>query len=140
MRDRTALLAECARVLAPGGRLVLCDVIRKREIPFREVRDRREDFGVLRAAFGDAHMEPLESYTSTLSALGLTVTESTDVSAETLPTLASWRANVETHRPDVQQLLGKRGVDDFARATEILESFWNDQTLGYGILAAAKPS
>jgi 27-O-demethylrifamycin SV methyltransferase len=139
MRERTALLAECARVLAPGGRLVLCDIIRKREIPFSEVRGRREDFGVLRAAFGDAHMEPLETYTSTLRTLGLTITESTDISAETLPTLAAWRANVETHRAPVQQLLGKRGVDDFVRATEILESFWLDQTLGYGILAAAKP-
>jgi 27-O-demethylrifamycin SV methyltransferase len=139
MRDRAALLAECARVLAPGGRLVLCDIIRKREIPFREVRVRREDFGVLRAAFGDAHMEPLETYTSTLRTFGLKVTQSTDISTETLPTLAAWRANVETHRAAVQQLLGKRGVDDFVRATEILESFWHDQTLGYGLLAAAKP-
>jgi 27-O-demethylrifamycin SV methyltransferase len=139
MRDRHALLAECARVLAPGGRLVLCDIVRQREIPFREVRGRREDFGVLRAAFGDAHMEPLAQYTETLEALGLTVTESTDISAETLPTLAAWRANVETHRPAVEQRLGKTGVDDFVRATEILESFWHDQTLGYGILAATKP-
>ena len=139
IRERTALLAECVRVLAPGGRLILCDIIRKREIPFREVRGRREDFGVLRAAFGDAHMEPLETYTSTLRTLGMTVTESTDISTETLPTLAAWRANVETHRAAVQQLLGKRGVDDFIRATEILESFWQDQTLGYGILAAAQP-
>jgi 27-O-demethylrifamycin SV methyltransferase len=139
MRERTALLTECARVLVPGGRLVLCDIMRKREIPFHEVRGRREDFGVLRAAFGDAHMEPLESYASTVRTLGLTVTEGTDISAETLPTLSAWRANVEAHRPAVQQLLGKRGADDFVRATEILEDFWQDQTLGYGILAAAKP-
>jgi 27-O-demethylrifamycin SV methyltransferase len=140
MRDRPALLAECARVLAPGGRLVLCDIIRKREIPFREVRDRREDFAVLRAAFGDAHMEPLASYISILGALGLTVTESMDISTETLPTFAAWRANVEAHRPAVEDLLGKRGVDDFVGATEILESFWHDETLGYGILAACRPS
>ena len=41
MRDRKALLGECVRVLAPGGRLVLCDIIRKREIPFLEVRARK---------------------------------------------------------------------------------------------------
>ena len=140
MRDRKSLLAECARVLAPGGRLVLCDIIRRREIPFREVRDRREDFAVLRAAFGDAHMEPLHSYTSTIEALGLTVTESKDISVETLPTLAAWRANVEAHWPEVQALLGKRGADDFVRATQILESFWHNETLGYGIVAAHRPS
>jgi 27-O-demethylrifamycin SV methyltransferase len=140
MRDRQALLGECARVLAPGGRVVLCDIIRRREIPFREVRDRREDFAVLRAAFGDAHMEPLDTYVSTFEDLGLTVTDSTDISAETLPTFAAWRSNVETHRTTVEELLGKRGVDDFVRATQILESFWQDGTLGYGILAASTAS
>jgi cyclopropane fatty-acyl-phospholipid synthase-like methyltransferase len=140
MRDRMALLVECARVLAPGGRLVLCDIIRKREIPFREVRDRREDFAVLRAGFGDAHMEPLDTYTSSLEALGLTITDSRDISTATMPTFAAWRANVETHRTALQELLGKRGVDDFVRATHILQSFWHDETLGYGILAASKPS
>ena len=62
MRDRAGLLSECARVLRPGGRVVLCDIIRHREIPFVEVRDRRDDFATLRQAFGDAHMEPLATY------------------------------------------------------------------------------
>ena len=70
MRDKTALLGECVRVLAPGGRLVLCDIIRKRDIPFLEVRARREDFALLRRAFGDAHMEPLDDYASTLAGSG----------------------------------------------------------------------
>ena len=47
MRDRKALLGECTRVLAPGGRFVLCDIVRKREIPFTEVRARRDDFATL---------------------------------------------------------------------------------------------
>jgi 27-O-demethylrifamycin SV methyltransferase len=140
MRDRRALLSECARVLAPGGRIVLCDLIRRREIPFLEVRDRRDDFATLRAAFGDAHMHPLESYTSTLTELGLTVTDSTDITAETLPTFAAWRANVDLHESTLIDLLGQEGVDDFVRSTHILEAFWHDNTLGYGILAAAKPA
>ncbi|MGY2876297.1 27-O-demethylrifamycin SV methyltransferase [Marmoricola sp. URHA0025 HA25] len=140
MRDRAALLAECARVLAPGGRIVLCDIIRRREIPFLEVRDRREQFATLRAAFGDAHMHPLDSYTSTLEQLGLTVTDSTDITTETLPTFAAWRANAERHEPTLLDLIGSEAVDDFVRSTHILEAFWHDDTLGYGILAAAKPA
>jgi 27-O-demethylrifamycin SV methyltransferase len=136
MRDRKALLGECVRVLAPGGRLVLCDIIRKREIPFQEVRTRREDFATLRAAFGDAHMEPLENYTSTLEQLGMAVTDSSDISEQTRPTFGAWRANIELHRPVLDELLGQRGVEDFVGATHILESFWRDETLGYGILAA----
>ena len=85
MRDRAALLAECARVLAPGGRLVLCDIVRKREIPFREVREHRLDFATLRAAFGDAHMQPLSTYVATLEELGVTVTDASDISEETRP-------------------------------------------------------
>ncbi len=138
MRDKDALLRECARVLAPGGRLVLCDIVRKREIPFLEVRARRDEFAVLRAAFGDAHMEPLERYSSTLTNLGLRVTDASDISVPTLPTFAAWRANVDTHAKALEQLLGGQGTDEFVASTHILESFWMDDTLGYGILAAAK--
>ena len=140
MRDKRALLGECARVLAPGGRIVLCDIIRRREIPFLEVRARRADLATLRAAFGDAHMEPLESYSGILEDLGMKVTDSTDISDETLPTFAAWRANVTGHEAELVSLLGRQGVEDFVRSTDVLEAFWHDRTLGYGILTAAKPS
>lgn len=138
MRNRSGLLSECARVLVPGGRLVLCDIIRKREIPFAEVRARRADFATLRAAFGDAHMEPLSSYADLLDGHGMAVTDSVDISTETLPTFPAWRANVTTHEPTLVGWLGTDGVNDFVQATNILESFWLDETLGYGILAATK--
>lgn len=138
MRDRAGLLGECTRVLVGGGRLVLCDIIRRRTIPFDEVRARRKDFATLRAVFGDAHMEPLDDYSSTLEQLGMTMTDSTDISEPTLPTFAAWRANIEEHEPTLRDLLGGEGVEDFVEATSILESFWLDGTLGYGILAAAK--
>jgi 27-O-demethylrifamycin SV methyltransferase len=139
MRDRPALLGECARVLRVDGRLVLCDIIRRREIPFAEVRDRRDDFALLREVFGDAHMEPLEAYTSTLEEVGMTVTDSSDVTEPTLPTFAAWRARVEEHEPALRDLIGQQAVEDFVEGTNILESFWVDGTLGYGILAAVKP-
>ncbi|QIX25492.1 methyltransferase domain-containing protein [Nocardioides sp. JQ2195] len=139
MRDRAGLLSESARVLAPGGRFVLCDIIRKREIPFLEVRSRRHDLAVLRSAFGDAHMEPLAAYASSLEDLGLEVLDATDISEPTLGTFAAWRANVAAHEATLLELLDRQSVDDFVRATEVLEAFWNDGTLGYGILAAVKP-
>jgi 27-O-demethylrifamycin SV methyltransferase len=140
MRDRKALLAESARILAPGGRLVLCDIIRRREVPFLEVRARRDDFATLRAAFGDAHMLPLEHYASDLEELGMTVTDATDISEQTLPTFAAWRANCDAHADELRELLGIDGVAEFVASTHILEGFWNDRTLGYGILCATKPA
>lgn len=138
MRDREALLRESVRVLAPGGRLVLCDIIRKREIPFAEVRARRTDFATLRAAFGDAHMEPVGRYTETLKRLGMDVRDTTDITSPTLPTFAAWRANAVRHEAELAGLLGRGSLDDFVRATHILEAFWHDATLGYGILSAVK--
>ncbi len=41
MPGREQLVSECARVLTPGGRMALCDIIRQREIPFGELRARR---------------------------------------------------------------------------------------------------
>lgn len=138
MRDRKALLTECVRVLRPGGRLALCDIVRRRDIPFLEVRSRREEFATLRAAFGDAHMEPLERYTETLGALGMAVTDGTDVTDATRPTFAAWRANVEAHEPRLVALLGRQGVDEFVAATHILQGMWDEGTLGYGLVAATR--
>jgi len=139
MRDRQALVAECARVLRPGGRVVLCDLLRRREIPFVEVRERRADFATLRTAFGDAHMESLEFYATAAEAEGLTVERVDDLTTATLPTFDRWRANAEEHRDAVTALIGADGLDAFVLSCDILEDFWRDGTFGYGLISATKP-
>jgi 27-O-demethylrifamycin SV methyltransferase len=83
-------------------------------------------------------MEPLEDYGSTLAELGMTVTDSSDLTEPTLPTFAAWRARVEENESTLRDLIGPQGVEDFVGSTNVLESFWLDGTLGYGILAAVK--
>jgi 27-O-demethylrifamycin SV methyltransferase len=138
MRERQALVDECARVLRPNGRVVLCDIIRKREIPFLELRDRRAEFATLREAFGDARMEPLDFYAELMTGAGLKVDFLEDLTRLTLPTFDRWRANAQKHRREVVGALGLEGLECFLRSTDILEGFWCDATLGYGIISATK--
>ncbi len=139
MPRRDALVAECARVLRPGGRMALCDLIRRREIPFTELRRRTEEFAVLRAAFGDARMDPLAQYADLARSAGLEVDLEEDLTAATLPTFDRWRANATEHRDAVVDALGEQGWAEFVRSCDVLEGLWQEGTLGYGILAAQRP-
>lgn len=140
MRDRFALIAESARVLRPGGRVVWCDIVRRREIPFLELRERRHDFATLRAAFGDARMEPLSQYEQWFAAAGLAVEEAVDLTLPTLPTFAAWRDNAGRHRDEVTAALGAESVAAFERSADLLEHFWHNGTFGYAMIAASGPA
>lgn len=138
IRDRAGFVRECARLLRPGGRVVLCDLVRHRDISFDEVRARREEFAVLRSAFGDAHMLPLGWYAGGFAVAGLQVTRSDDLTDLTLPTFDRWRRNAHAHADEVGASLGVRGLATFLRACDILESLWRDGTFGYGLVVASK--
>jgi 27-O-demethylrifamycin SV methyltransferase len=140
MPDRQALLSESARVLRPGGRLVLCDIIRRREIPFAELRDRRGEFAVLRAAHGAARMDPLDDYAGYAATAGLTDVVTRDITTQTLATFDHWQARLDHNRAEVTDLLGEQGADEFGDSLDILRRFWQDGTLGYGLMSAAKPA
>lgn len=140
MPARDRLLAECARVLVPGGRLALCDIILRRPMPFSEVRRLREPLTVLRDVFGDARMEPLDEYRVFAENVGLGVDAQTDLTHETRPTFARWRENAMNNRDEVVTSLGEKDWQLFVDACDVLDGFWEDGTLGYGLLAASKPS
>ncbi|MCK9248644.1 MAG: methyltransferase domain-containing protein [Solirubrobacteraceae bacterium] len=140
MRRRDRLVAECARVLRPGGRVALCDIVRRRPMDLAEVRRLRDPLALLRDVFGDARMEPLDEYRRLMADHGLTVDVEEDLAAATRPTFAAWRANAERYRDAVVALIGDDGHRAFVDACDVLERFWDDGTLGYGLIAAARPA
>ncbi|KRA38570.1 MULTISPECIES: SAM-dependent methyltransferase [unclassified Nocardioides] len=140
MRERERLVSEAVRVLRPGGRLVWCDLVRHRTIPFLELRDRREDFATLRTAFGDARMEPLASYQGWFEDAGLVVEQAEDLTDATLPTFQAWRDNAALHHDEAVEALGLDALRAFERSADILEGLWRDGTFGYGLIAASKPA
>ena len=139
MPDRGALISECCRVLRPGGRLILCDIIRRREIPFLELKEKRAAFAVLRSAFGAARMDPLKTYVKLAAGAGLEPDHVQDLTSSTRPTFARWQTNLDLHRNRVLELLDEQSVRDFEESLRILDGFWGDDTLGYGIMSARKP-
>jgi 27-O-demethylrifamycin SV methyltransferase len=139
MDRKEAMVAECARVLRPGGVLALCDVIRRDELPLQYVLAHARQFNTLRVAFGRAKMESLERYAGWLRDAGLTVDRSEDISAETRPTFDRWRRNAHAHRAEVEALIGGDGWTQFAESCDYLEQFWDAGKLGYGLLVARKP-
>lgn len=140
MRDRPRLMAECARVLRPGGRLALCDIVLARDLPFEEVRRRQRPLSLLRAAFGDARMETMARYAAMAEDEGLMVDRQEDLTATTRPTFARWRTQADAHRAEVETQIGAESWQDFVDSCAVLEQMWDENVLGYGLLAAAKPA
>ena len=139
MRHRDRFVAESVRVLRRGGRLVLCDIVLRRELDLAEVRRLRRPLGLLRVVYGDARMEPLAEYRRLAERSGLVVDTETDLTPPTRPTFGRWRENARRHRDRLVELMGEDGLGEFVESTTVLEGFWDDGTLGYGLLAAAKP-
>lgn len=139
MPDKARMLSECARVLRPGGRLVLCDIVLKRPIATREVVSLRYEFLLLREVFGTAKMETFDFYEAALQSAGYTDIDRTDLTEATLPTFDRWQENAHTSRERCVALFGERSWLQFVESGNILRRFWQQGVLGYELLAATKP-
>lgn len=138
MQDKPKLLAECRRVLRPGGRVVLCDIMVKRKLALEDVIRYRDEFLLLRDVFGRAIMEPLEFYQQNFKSLGLTVAAASDISQETYPTFDRWRVNAIANRVSVSSNIGEHAWEKFLASCSVLEKFWQEDILCYGIVSAHK--
>jgi len=111
MEGKGRMLAECARCLRHGGILVLCDVIRRGDLPLEYVLRHAKQFNTLRLAFGRAKMETLEYYAAWATRARLVMESSEDLTDATRPTFGNWRRNAHAHRGRVEALLGPGRVD-----------------------------
>jgi cyclopropane fatty-acyl-phospholipid synthase-like methyltransferase len=139
MRERDRLIAECARVLKPGGQMALCDVMLRRPMPFEEVRAALRPLTLLREVFGDARMEEMATYVALAEDSGLRVEQTEDLTAASRPTFTRWRENAAGQH---DRVVGRFGADDwtkFVDACNVLEQFWDEGRFGYGLVAASKP-
>ncbi|HET9103101.1 MAG TPA: methyltransferase domain-containing protein [Solirubrobacteraceae bacterium] len=139
LAPRPAMMRECARLLAPGGRMVLGDVVLTHPLTLRDLRRRHVDLDVLGDTFGDAVMGTTEEYTQAAQAAGLTVTALTDLSARVLPTFGQWRDHARRAGPSVSNLIGEEGLAGFIAGCDVMERFFAEDVIGYALMTADKP-
>lgn len=137
--EKDQLLRESERLLRPGGKLCLCDIVSCRKTPLDEVLKLRREFTTLQRVFGRVKTQPLECYVRVLEEIGLNV-EAEDISAKVLPTFAHWKENAERHAQSVAELIGNNEVEQFLSACNIMLRFWKDRRFGYAVLVATKPA
>lgn len=140
MERKDLLLAESARVLRPGGILILCDVVLRKRIPFQNLVKNLADFENLNEVFGKQHIELLSAYAQLAEERGLTVLRTEDASEAVLPTMTHWAANAERYRGEVRALVGEEYLARFTLACAFLQRLWKEELLGYAILVAQKRS
>ncbi|MGC4053315.1 MAG: class I SAM-dependent methyltransferase [Paludibaculum sp.] len=136
MPAKDRLLRETARLLKPGGKLILCDIMLRRPLQFPEVLERRADLQTLDAVFGKATMLEMAAYARLAEQAGYDVAAQLDISAEVQPTFDRWRENADTCRNEVESLIGPAALRQFRASAGILSRFWAEGWLGYGLLEA----
>ncbi len=138
MPDKARLVAECHRVLKPGGRIVLCDLMFQRYPTAREILARRDELLALEKAFGKARLDTLSHYHDLFEDAGIENIETEDVSAFVTPTIEHWEHNIRTHRERLSELFSKEQMDAFLVSCEILKDLYATAGWGYGIIRGAK--
>jgi 27-O-demethylrifamycin SV methyltransferase len=138
MPDKEAMLGEAHRVLVPGGRLALCDLIAPRELTMQEVLTRSREYALLARVFGKAKMERLETYCALAEHVGFSTPTIVDVTHQARPTVAAWRRNLEGHVDTISELMGRTRHAEFLSACDVLEDHIDSGVLGYGMMVAQK--
>ncbi|UCF36854.1 MAG: class I SAM-dependent methyltransferase [Acidobacteriota bacterium] len=139
MPDKLHLTRELFRILKPDGKLLLCDMVRRRDLTAFDLIQRADQFAAIDRTFGKAKTESPTFYREALQSAGFGAIEFRDITEQAVPTLAAWRRNLEARRDEVIARLSEPRMRDYRDSCDHLEDLMQSGILGYGLFGAAKP-
>jgi len=132
MPDRQQVIREMKRVVVPGGRIAIADMIARAPMTDDEAAFIRSTF-LLQSAIS------LDAYQSLLKESGLEVEEVVDISLNTMQTLPRLMESFEKNKDTLQKGMGEEAYSQYlqswGRSCELYQ-----RCLGYAIFVARKPS
>lgn len=127
---RWQVIAECARVLKPGGRIAFSDEVFTGSVP--------RDAAILRAinVYGRLYPETPRTYRRLLEEAGFTAIETEDTTATFVAISDRWAAAYRRYEPELRAALGDVLFDDGLLFFETLRDLGRQGVLGQVRLSA----
>ena len=140
MKDKKKLFSENYRVLKDNTAILLCDMILKKEMNELDIVKYHRKISVMENVFGKAKTETLEYYQKGLLEAGFKEVKTIDVSENVFPTFDLLRKSTIRKFDKLSQYITKEKIDEFLLACDIVEQFYENNILGYGLVKAEKIS
>ena len=138
IKDKEKLAKRCFELLKAQGKLLLCDMIAVKEFTAFDILKRGKEIAIMESVFGKAKTQTLECYSQNLESAGFSDIKTLDVSENIYPTMQYWRENINHRRTEISASMSNEQIQDFLKACDILEKFYAEKTLGYGMVTALK--
>lgn len=129
--DKPRLLAECARVLQPGGRLVFSDILHTGNLSVRDAQRLSEGMTF-------SEIETLDGYAKQLSLRGMAVVRLLDLTGEWTRILIDRHAMYRSLEPHTVARLGREHFERYDRAYEHFVGLYQSGVLAGALIHAVK--
>lgn len=138
IQDKDQLIKDSSRVLKPGGKIVLCDLMFKKPLTAQFIFENKEDLIKLEKSFGQAKIELMENYTTYLEQNGFADIEFIDISENVIDTTDSWKENITKNYGRLSTCMDKEAIENFIYSCDLLKKYYQDKVWGYGIIKGTK--